>query len=136
MQPTSQKQPELEIGWRPMREMPSREVQLSPDLPPSRGSSDLEAGAQSPSFNDRQRIHVFLSKWFCLSIVVLTYCLCAWLTWRKWPDLLVDFGEQLYLPWRISAGDVLYRDVMYLTGGPVSQYYHAALFKLFGVSFL
>jgi hypothetical protein len=58
------------------------------------------------------------------------------LTWRKWPDLLVDFGEQLYLPWRISTGSVLYRDVMYLTGGPLSQYYHALLFKLFGVSFL
>ena len=25
---------------------------------------------------------------------------------------------------------------MYLTGGPLSQYYHALLFKLFGVSFL
>ena len=58
------------------------------------------------------------------------------MTWRKWPDLLVDFGEQLYLPWRISVGSVLYRDVMYLTGGPLSQYYHALLFKIFGVSFL
>jgi len=51
------------------------------------------------------------------------------------PDILVDFGIQLYLPWRISQGDVLYRDVMYLTGGPLSQYFNALLFKIFGVSF-
>ena len=70
------------------------------------------------------------------ALVLIIYGLGTWLTWRKWPDLLVDFGEQLYLPWRISAGSVLYRDVMYLTGGPLSQYYHAALFKVFGVSFL
>jgi hypothetical protein len=71
-----------------------------------------------------------------LFVVVLAYFAAAALTWRKWPDLLVDFGEQLYLPWRLASGDVLYRDVMYLTAGPLSQYYHAALFKLFGVSLL
>jgi hypothetical protein len=58
------------------------------------------------------------------------------LSWRKWPDLLVDFGTQLYLPWQISSGAVLYRDVMYLTGGPLSQHYHALLFSLFGPSLL
>jgi hypothetical protein len=57
-------------------------------------------------------------------------------TWRKWPDLVVDFGAQLYMPWQISTGAVLYRDVHYLAGGPLSQYYHALLFKIFGVSFL
>src|SRR5271155_1432550 len=57
-------------------------------------------------------------------------------TWRKWPDLVVDFGAQLYMPWQISNGAVLYRDVHYLAGGPLSQYYHALLFKIFGVSFL
>ncbi|HVV01723.1 MAG TPA: hypothetical protein VHH88_10210 [Verrucomicrobiae bacterium] len=46
----------------------------------------------------------------------------------------MDFGTQLYLPWRISHGAVLYRDVMYLTGGPLSQYFHALLFKVFGAS--
>ncbi len=58
------------------------------------------------------------------------------MTWRKWPDLIVDFGQQLYIPWRLSAGDVLYRDLFYMAGGPLSQYYHALLFHLFGPSFL
>jgi len=71
-----------------------------------------------------------------LLVVALAYFAAAELTWRKWPDLLVDFGEQLYLPWRLASGDVLYRDVMYLTAGPLSQYYHALLFKLFGVTLL
>jgi 4-amino-4-deoxy-L-arabinose transferase-like glycosyltransferase len=50
--------------------------------------------------------------------------------------LVIDFGAQLYMPWQISNGAVLYRDVHYLAGGPLSQYYHALLFKIFGVSFL
>jgi hypothetical protein len=56
-------------------------------------------------------------------------------TWRRWPDLVVDFGAQLYMPWQISTGAVLYRDVHYLAGGPLSQYYHGLLFTIFGVSF-
>jgi hypothetical protein len=96
-------------------------------------SEEEAKGQNSP---ERQRLGRSSSEWVGLLIVIMTYGVGAWLTWRKWPDLLVDFGEQLYLPWRISAGSVLYRDVMYLTGGPLSQYYHAALFKIFGVSFL
>jgi hypothetical protein len=57
-------------------------------------------------------------------------------TWRRWPDLVIDFGAQLYMPWQMSTGAVLYRDVPYLAGGPFSQHYHALLFKIFGVSFL
>jgi hypothetical protein len=75
------------------------------------------------------------SKWAGLVLVGCMFVLVAALSWRRWPDLLVDFGIQLYLPWRISQGDVLYRDVMYLTGGPLSQYFNALLFKIFGVSF-
>src|SRR5215475_7663103 len=136
MQPAPQKSPEL-IGWRLMREMPPTEVPPSPDLPAaSRGSVDFEPQAKSQNSNDSQRSHRFWPESLGLLVVAVTYGLGAWLTWRKWPDLLVDFGEQLYLPWRISTGSVLYRDVMYLTGGPLSQYYHAVLFRFFGASFL
>lgn len=102
----------------------------------------LEHGAfrSSPSLPQQERRSFsnwpLSPAWLGFLIVVVAYAFGAWMTWRKWPDLLVDFGEQLYLPWRISQGALLYRDVMYLTGGPLSQYYHAALFKLFGVSFL
>jgi hypothetical protein len=76
------------------------------------------------------------SFWIGLAIIATTFVFAAALTWRKWPDLINDFGIQLYIPWRLAHGAVLYRDLFYLAGGPLSQYYHAALFKMFGASFL
>ncbi len=136
MEPTQQHVPALQNGSRLMREVSFRgkgvplasEFSLMPD--------SEEGTAKGQNSHDHRRSRRISSEWVGLVIVVVTYGVGAWLTWRKWPDLLVDFGEQLYLPWRISAGSVLYRDVMYLTGGPLSQYYHAVLFKVFGVSFL
>jgi len=52
-------------------------------------------------------------------------------SWRKWPDPLIDFGEQLYSAWRLSEGAVLYRDVELLYG-PFSQYFNAVIFRIFG----
>jgi hypothetical protein len=74
------------------------------------------------------------SRWAGLALVGCVFVLAAALSWRRWPDILVDFGMQLYLPWRISNGAVLYRDVAYLPGGPLSQHFNALLFKIFGVS--
>src|SRR3954452_24183086 len=76
------------------------------------------------------------SRWLGPAVVAITFVAAATLTWRKWPDPFVDFGAQLYLPWQLASGSVLYRDVMYLTGGPLSQHYHALLFALFGPSLL
>ena len=70
-----------------------------------------------------------------LLIIVTSFAAMAWLSWRKWPDLLVDFGLQLYIPWQLSEGSVLYRDIAHLPGGPFSQYFNALLFKTFGISF-
>lgn len=63
--------------------------------------------------------------------------LLAWLTvsWQRWPDLLVDFGQQAYVPWVLSKGQVLYRDVAYFHG-PLSSYIHALVFLLFGTGIL
>ncbi|HUA38345.1 MAG TPA: glycosyltransferase family 39 protein [Candidatus Sulfopaludibacter sp.] len=75
------------------------------------------------------------SGWAGLAVVAVAFIAIAAASWRKWPDALIDFGLQLYLPWRISQGAVLYRDLHYLAGGPLSQYFNALLFKIFGVSF-
>jgi len=53
------------------------------------------------------------------------------ISWRKWSDLIVDYGQQLYVPWLLSEGQVLYRDIHYIYG-PLSSYLHALLFKIFG----
>lgn len=58
----------------------------------------------------------------------------AALTWRKWPDLIVDYGRELYVPWRLSEGDVLYRDIAHYYG-PLGVTVNSWLFKLFGPGF-
>jgi len=52
-------------------------------------------------------------------------------TWRTWPDVLVDFGRELYLPWQIANGRTLYLDLAHFSG-PLSQYWNALWFRLFG----
>jgi hypothetical protein len=64
-------------------------------------------------------------------LLVASGVLMAQISWLKWPDLVIDFGEQAYIAWRLSEGAVLYRDIAYFYG-PLSSYVHALLFKLFG----
>lgn len=58
--------------------------------------------------------------------------LTAW-SWEKWADVTIDFGAELYSAWRISEGDVLYRDIPY-RHGPLPHHLNALWFRLFGVS--
>ena len=71
--------------------------------------------------------------WMGLLPVAAAFLAMTLLSWRRWGDILVDFGFQLYMPWQITEGKVLYRDAGWLFG-PLSQYYDALLFRLFGVS--
>jgi hypothetical protein len=57
--------------------------------------------------------------------------LLAW-TWGTWPDVLVDFGRELYVPWQIAEGKRLYFDLAWFNG-PLSPYWNALMFSLFGV---
>lgn len=64
--------------------------------------------------------------------MLVASALCAlWFSWRKWPDPLIDAGHQLYTAWRLSEGALLYRDVGCLYG-PLSAYFNAFLFRIFG----
>jgi hypothetical protein len=65
-------------------------------------------------------------------VIVAALMMLVW-TWGTWPDLLVDFGVQLYVPWRLAAGEVLYRDIAHYTG-PLSVYFNAFAFRIFGTS--
>jgi hypothetical protein len=60
--------------------------------------------------------------------------LTVW-SWRKWLDPVIDSGRELYLPWEITRGHVLYRDLASLFG-PLSPYVNALWFRLFGDSLL
>ncbi len=68
-------------------------------------------------------------------LLVASGVLMAVISWQKWQDLIVDFGQQVYVPWQLSEGQVLYRDIFYIYG-PLSAYVHALLFKIFGPGIL
>ncbi len=69
-------------------------------------------------------------------ILAVVYFTMLYKSWRRWPGLVIDYGPQLYMPWQISEGAVMYRDFHYMVGGPLSQHFHALIFKIFGVSFI
>ena len=54
----------------------------------------------------------------------------AW-SWGTWPNAYVDFGRELYVPWRLTEGEVLYRDIAWFNG-PLSPSWNALLFGVFG----
>jgi hypothetical protein len=66
-----------------------------------------------------------------VALLALVAAAMAFLTWRGWADPLVDFGRELYVPWRLSEGSALYRDVAWFNG-PLSPYLNALWFRLFG----
>ena len=53
------------------------------------------------------------------------------LSWRKWCDPQIDFGREVYIPWRMANGAKWLKDVDDLYG-PLSRFIDAGLFKLFG----
>jgi hypothetical protein len=67
-------------------------------------------------------------------ILAFLFALMTFMTWLCWADILVDFGEELYVPWQMLSGKALYRDISYLFG-PISSYFNMALFSVFGASF-
>ncbi|MDP2275519.1 MAG: hypothetical protein Q8N23_16315 [Archangium sp.] len=70
-------------------------------------------------------------KWLdALSLGALFASLLA-ATWMRWPDALVDFWRNLYIPWRLSEGALLYVDVADWYG-PLASLVTAAAFSLFG----
>ncbi len=52
-------------------------------------------------------------------------------TWRKWPDVLIDFGQQLYLAWQMAEGRSLYSDLV-CNYGPLAAYLNSWVFQFFG----
>jgi hypothetical protein len=70
--------------------------------------------------------------WADTLLVAAAFLALALWTWGGWPDVIMDFGRELYVAWRVSEGDVLHRDVASFYG-PLSPYVNAAWFELFGV---
>lgn len=80
----------------------------------------------------RSKSHV-AGPWLCAAVLALATAVLARWTWLTWPDVLVDFGRELYVAWRLAEGDRLYVDVAYLNG-PLSPYWNALVFRAAGTS--
>lgn len=76
---------------------------------------------------------VRLAPWAGPLAVAAVGCVMLVWSWGHWPDVLIDFGRELYVPWRITEGAVLYRDISYFNG-PLSPYLNSLWFSIFGVS--
>jgi hypothetical protein len=72
--------------------------------------------------------------WLSFAFLAFTFAGLAFLSWGRWPDVLVDFGHELYGPWQLSEGKALLRDFAWGATGPLSPYLNALLFRVFGVS--
>jgi hypothetical protein len=64
-------------------------------------------------------------------LLLIIALICA-VTWRKWGNLSVDCGREMYIPAILSQGKRLYFDAWYMYG-PLIPYWHAALFRLLGI---
>jgi hypothetical protein len=53
------------------------------------------------------------------------------ISWRKWPDPIIDSGTQWYITWRLSQGARLYSEFMW-NYGPWSVTLNAFIFRIFG----
>lgn len=87
----------------------------------------------STSTNPRGSISPWLKRAAGPILLLFVGCILLAKTWGTWCDVLVDFGVQLYVPWQLLSGKVLYRDIAHYTG-PLSVYYNALAMKLLGVS--
>jgi hypothetical protein len=90
-------------------------------------------GLSSQSDNHPSAGRRLATVWIHASLIAAAFVTLAWSTWLTWPDAIVDFGRELYVPWQILEGKVLYRDIA-LFNGPFSPYFNGLGMALFGVS--
>jgi len=88
----------------------------------------------TPSLDQQLTPHPFLNfkldRWGPI-LLLLALLVMAAISWGKWIDILVDFSLQVYAPWQLAQGQVLYKDIVYIYG-PLSAYIHSLLFTVFG----
>ncbi|HXN21388.1 MAG TPA: hypothetical protein VOA41_01435 [Candidatus Dormibacteraeota bacterium] len=66
-----------------------------------------------------------------LFALVALWALKVYTTWGAWGNLTIDSGHEMYVPWLLAQGKMLYRDVWFLYT-PAAPYFNSYLFRLFG----
>ncbi|HKP11197.1 MAG TPA: hypothetical protein VJZ91_03775, partial [Blastocatellia bacterium] len=68
-----------------------------------------------------------------IALITISYAFGLAASWQRWGNPLVDCGREMNQPLRLAAGEMLYSDVRHIYG-PLSPYFHALLFRIFGAS--
>lgn len=113
-------------GDRRRQERPQAPASASAGLARTASTNQGEHGPTGPGWPGLRWVGPVL-----IAVVAVSMAIQGW---RTWPDVLIDFGRELYVPWRLSAGQVLYRDIAYFNG-PLAPYWNALWFSVFGVGF-
>lgn len=85
----------------------------------------------APGGNWRRRVWLVRPLFWLAAVLLAAWFLAT--IWMRWIDLIIDFGREVYLPWRVLAGEHVGRDFVH-PYGPLSVYFNAALFGTFGVA--
>lgn len=111
--------------------MVARRVQMA-------GISALEQTARIPLSVELERgrtsLRSIVAGWEDAALrgsIVVAAMLIVFLTWGHWGDIQVDCGKELYVPYEILRGKLLYRDIFY-PYGPLPPYLGALLIEIFG----
>jgi hypothetical protein len=66
-------------------------------------------------------------------LIIIVFLFLVRIEWMQWTDPVIDFGAEIYVPWQLHQGAVLYRDLASFKG-PFSPYLNLLWFTFFGVS--
>ncbi|MCB9889201.1 MAG: hypothetical protein H6836_06460 [Planctomycetes bacterium] len=72
-------------------------------------------------------------RWLAAVLLPAVGAALLWWNLDGWMHPIIDYGRELYVPWRITEGEAPYRDIAYFNG-PLSPYVNATWFSLLGVS--
>ncbi len=97
----------------------------------SKRSRESQTGAEGLPSKNRQFFSMAIPLWLDPLPAILIACAMSWWTWNKWPDIVIDFGRELYIAWQLSLGKILYLDIAYFNG-PLSPYFNSLWFRFFG----
>lgn len=80
---------------------------------------------------DKNLLSAPARKLLAICLLIAAGALMSFISWQKWSDLILSFEFQIYVPWQLAQGKILYKDIAYLWG-PLSPHLHALIFKIMG----
>ena len=73
----------------------------------------------------------YVPSWIGTLTLVALWAWQLWYTWGGWGDFTIDSGHEMYVPWMLAQGKMLYRDVWFMYP-PAGPYFNSYLFRIFG----